>query len=231
MEDDVVYSGKKDSFADTKRYYIENANTATLRYEAKDELDSYDSIGSASYNYSRLGNNGLDRFLTCIWPAEDDGMPVNATAKYNASAVTNYEDAVTIRYTLTLFKKTDIKDENDIITSVKYQQVDIDNYLKDVKLYGGTSGSTVLTKSAQSDDQKYIYTEAVSDANVDEQIFTIGTYFEVVTGGLFHDYANYKVVLEVSLLNNGSGVISNSTQKDHIVYTNAKIYPEVIQQS
>ena len=229
VENDVAYSGKKAIYVDSKRYYIENANSATLRYEAKDELDAYDSIGAASYNYSRLGNNGLDGLLTCMWPVGDEGMPINAMAIYNASAVTNYEDAVTIRYTLTLFKKTDII-ENDEVIRVEYQQVDIDDYLKDVKLYGGSSGNTILSKiTAQSDDRKYVYAENVSQANVDERLFTIGTYYEVVTGEDFHDYANYKVVLDVSLLNNGGGVISNSTQKDHIIYTNAKIYPEVIQ--
>lgn len=225
---DVAYSSKKAIFNDDKRYYIVNANTATLKYEANYELDSYDSVGSASYNYSRLGNNGLDRTLTCIWPDDAEGMPINATAMYNAAAVTNFEDATTIRYTLSLYKKTDVG--TGTITSVEYQLVNINDYLEDVKLYGGTGGSTVLTKIAgQSDEQKYVYTESVDSANRDERLFTIGTYFEVITGGDFHDYANYRVVLEVSLLNSGGGVISNSVQRDHIVYTNAKIYPEVIQ--
>lgn len=230
VEDDVIYSGKKAIFADTKRYYIENANSATLKYEANVELDEYDSIGAASYNYSRLGNNGLDRTLTCIWPENDEGMPINATGKYNASAITNFDDAKTVRYTLTLFKKTDVM-EGNTVTRVEYQQVDIDDYLKDVKLFGGVGGNTVLNKVTElSNDRKYVFTEPVSTANVDERLFTIGTYFEVVTGDDFHDYANYRVVLEVSLLNRGGNVISNSSQKDHIVYTNAKIYPEVIQQ-
>ena len=225
---DVAYSSKKAIYNDSRRYYIVNANTATLKYEANYELDSYDSVGSASYNYSRLGNNGLDRTLTCIWPDDAEGMPINATAIYNAAAVTNFEDATTIRYTLSLYKKTDVG--TGTISSVEYQLVDIDDYLEDVKLYGGTGGSTVLTKIAgQSDEQKYVYTESVDSANRDERLFTIGTYYEVITGGDFHDYANYRVVLEVSLLNSNNAVISNSVQRDHIVYTNAKIYPEVIQ--
>lgn len=225
---DVAYSSKKAIYNDSRRYYIVNANTATLKYEANYELDSYDSVGSASYNYSRLGNNGLDRTLTCIWPDDAEGMPINATAIYNAAAVTNFEDATTIRYTLSLYKKTDVG--TGTISSVEYQLVDIDDYLEDVKLYGGTGGSTVLTKIAgQSDEQKYVYTESVGSANRDERLFTIGTYYEVITGGDFHDYANYRVVLEVSLLNSNNAVISNSVQRDHIVYTNAKIYPEVIQ--
>ena len=225
---DVAYSSKKAIYNDTRRFYIVNANTATLKYEANYELDAYDSVGSASYNYSRLGNNGLDRTLTCIWPGDAEGMPINATAMYNAAAVTNFEDAVTIRYTMSLYKKTDVG--TGTITGVEYQLVDIGDYLKDVRLYGGTGGSTVLTKIAeQSDEQKYVYTESVDSANRDERLFTIGTYFEVITGGDFHDYANYRVVLEVSLLNSNNAVISNSVQRDHIVYTNAKIYPEVIQ--
>lgn len=226
--DELTYSGKKITYTDTSRYYVENANSATLKYEADDELDRYDSVGSASYNYSHLGNNGFDRLKTCMWPENLSGMPISATAKYNAAAVTNYEDAVTIRYTLMLYKKTDVTDpETGNITKVEYQQVDIDNYLMNVKLYGGST-TAPLTKSASSDDQRYVYSESVSAANVDERLFTIGTYYEVVTGGNFHDYANYRVVLEVRLLNSGGATISNSTQKDHIVYTNAKIYPEVI---
>lgn len=224
--DGLTYSGKKITYADGSRYYVENANSATLRYEANDEIDLYDSVGSASYNYSHLGNNGLDRLRTCMWPNNLSGMPISATAKYNAAAVSNYDDAYSIRYTLTLYKKTDVVSAGNI-TKVEYQQVDIDDYLKNVKVYGGNT-TTPLTKNDSSDNQKYVYSELVSAANVDERLFTVGTYYEVVTGGDFHDYANYRVVMEVRLLNSGGATISNSTQKDHIVYTNAKIYPEVI---
>lgn len=224
--DGLTYSGKKITYPDGSRYYVENANSATLRYEANDEIDSYDSVGSASYNYSHLGNNGLDRLRTCMWPNNLSGMPISATAKYNAAAVSNYDDAYSIRYTLTLYKKTDVVSAGNI-TKVEYQQVDIDHYLKNVKVYGGNT-TTPLTKNDSSDNQKYVYSELVSAANVDERLFTVGTYYEVVTGGDFHDYANYRVVMEVRLLNSGGATISNSTQKDHIVYTNAKIYPEVI---
>ncbi len=226
--DDVVYSSKKVPFSDSKRYYIENANTATLKYEANDELDKYDSVGAASYNYSHLGNNGLDRSLTCKWPNGTEGMPISATAKYNANKVTNYDDAATIVYTLTLYKKTDTK-ENGKVTGVQYVQVPIEDYLKNVKVYGGDT-AIPLTKNQSSDNMRYVYSQAKEAANEDEKVFTIGTYYEVVTGPTFHDFANYRVVLEVQLRNSSGTVISNSTQNDYIVYTNAKIYPEVIQQ-
>ena len=230
-ENDLTYSSKKTTYSDTKRYYIENSNSAVMSYKAVYERDEYDSIGNVSYNYSRLGNNGLDRFLTCVWPTKAQGMPINAIAKYNAATVFNYDDAVTIKYQLTLLKKTDTVDENtNAVTSVTYNAVNIDSYLKHVTLYGGSGGTTVLTKDTESStDQRYVYTEAISSANVDEKLFTIGTYYEVVTGGDFQDYANYKVVLEVSLINGSGQAISNSTAKSFIVYTNAKIYPEVIQ--
>lgn len=226
VENEVEYSNKKATYADTNRYYRENANSATLKYEANDERDSYDPVGWASHNYSHLGNNGL----TCMWPEDDLGMPISATAVYNAFAVSNFEDAKTIRYTLTLYKKTNIIEEGAVV-GVEYQQVDdIDEYLKNFTLYGGKNGNTVITKSeAQSNEKRYVYTENVADANVDEQKFTVGTYYEVVTGDDFHKYANYKVMLEVSLLNSSGGMITNSTQRDYIVYTNAKIQPEVIQ--
>ncbi len=226
VENDVEYSNKKAIYADTNRYYRENANSATLKYEANDEPDIYDPVGRASHNYSHLGNNGL----TCMWPEDDLGMPISATAVYNAFAVSNFEDAKTIRYTLTLYKKTDIIEEGAVV-GVEYQQVDdIDDYLKDFTLYGGKNGNTVITRSeAQSNEKRYVYTENVADANVDEQKFTVGTYYEVVTGDDFHKYANYKVMLEVSLLNSSGGMITNSTQRDYVVYTNAKIQPEVIQ--
>lgn len=224
-QDDIMYSGKK-TYTDGTRYHVEKSNSATLNYEANAERDEYDSVGNASYNRSRLGNNGLDRYLTCKWPDGSQGMPINATAKYNANAVTNYDDASTVVYTLTLEKKTDVK-ENGVITKVEYKPVEIDKYLKNVKLFGGDSSVPLTNQS--SDNKRYVYSEPKSSARVDEKMFTIDTYYEVLTGPEFHDYANYRVVLEVQLRSSSGGVISNSTQKDHIIYTNAKIHPEVIQ--
>ena len=225
-QDDIMYSGKKKTYTDGTRYHVEKSNSATLNYEANAERDEYDSVGNASYNRSRLGNNGLDRYLTCKWPDGSQGMPINATAKYNANAVTNYDDATTVVYTLTLEKKTDVK-EGDVVTKVEYQPVEIDKYLKNVKLFGGNP--SVPLNNQSSDNKRYVYSEPKSSARVDEKMFTIDTYYEVLTGPEFHDYANYRVVLEVQLRSSSGGVISNSTQKDHIVYTNAKIHPEVIQ--
>ena len=226
----LSYSGKKIPYDFGTRYYVEKANSATLKYKANKELDEYDSVGSASHNNSRLGNNGQNRFLTCMWPEDDDGMPISATAAYNASRVANIETAKTIVYTLSLYKKTDTVDGEGNITKVSYEQVDIDTYLKNVEVHGG--GDTPLVKNAVSSTSKeYVYSELISAANKDENVFTLGTQFEVVTGGSFNDYANYRVMLEVHLLSEGGATISNSTVKDYIVYTNAKIYPEVIQLS
>lgn len=227
-ENGLTFSGKKISHIFDKRYYVEKANTATIKYEADDVRDNYDSVGFSSFNNSRLGNNGLDRSYTCAYP--DDGMPINATAVYNASMVANYDSAETIVYTLTLFKKTDVV-ENGVVKKVSYEQVDIAEYLKNVKIFGGKRGITELTKTSASNNQQYVYSELVEDANEDAKMFTIGTYFEVVTGGEFQDYANYRVVLETHLLTENGAAISNSVVKDYIVYTNAKIWPEVIQQN
>ena len=72
------------------------------------------------------------------------------------------------------------------------------------------------------------------------QRITADIDFAVITGAGFKDYANYRFVLEVDLLktvtndsnkSDLASITSNSAAHDWIVYTNAKINPDMLTMS
>ena len=48
--------------------------------------------------------------------------------------------------------------------------------------------------------------------------------FKAKTGGDFHDYANYRIYLQVELAD-ASSDFESTRVFTHLVYTNAKVYP------
>ena len=53
--------------------------------------------------------------------------------------------------------------------------------------------------------------------------------FDVKTGDGFTDYANYQVHLQAEMINRAGALVDNSRVRDYLVYTNAKVFAEFIQ--
>lgn len=212
---------------DTHYYYIESVSTALLNYYAVDELDEYDQSGYDSKNMSRLGING--KSSNSAW------MPINSSADYNVGVIDNYEEGDRIRLTLTLNKKTDVFDpENAMkVIGADYQQVGvIADYLKFTSI---KSGNVIFVKNEDlSTANQYVYE---AEADMEECQYANGYYhfdidFSAKTGEDFKKYANYQVYLQAELLDTSSldqtKTVENSRVRDYIVYTNAKVYMDVI---
>ena len=100
-----------------------------------------------------------------------------------------------------------------------YSPVDITDYLKDITLNGQSYNSEI--------------SEFTFDKNsLKNNIFKIPTAYTVKSGEEFENenklYSNYKVLMSVQLLDDNKNPIANSSCDDYIVYTNAKIYTELI---
>lgn len=227
----------------TKYFYIKESDKAELVFNAKSEiLDEYDKVGSPSFNYSQQGinpKNFIDDTQT--------RLPIFATATYNATNIkrSDFTDAEKVRYTLKLYKKTDNNGE------VKYTEVnDISKYidLTDadsvfIKVNSGVTSTYANGAKMTKEGNQLVYTADIDQTaftSKDNQRITADIDFTVITGAGFKDYANYRFVLEVDLLktvtndSNESELASitlNSAAHDWIVYTNAKINPDMLTMS
>ena len=224
----------------TKYFYIKESDKAGLVFNAKSEiLDEYDKVGSPSFNYSQQGinpKNFIDDTQT--------RLPIFATATYNATNIkrSDFTDAEKVMYTLKLYKKTDDNGE------VKYTEVnDISKYidLTDadsvfIKVNSGVTSAYKNGAKMTKEGNQLVYTADLDQSvftSKDNQRITADIDFTVITGTGFKDYANYRFVLEVDLLktvtneSNESELVSitnNSAAHDWIVYTNAKINPDML---
>lgn len=225
-EASLAFSSMTESFPhDSKYYYRETTSKATLDYSALDELDVYETYGRLSNNFSRQGINGS---------YTQSGMEVNTGAYYNVAAINNAGDADYVRLTLNLSKKTD-STSGGTVTGASYQSIsNISNYMTILAITSGSSADLKSYKNTSlSTNGTYVYDIPINlcykDAG-DNYQFVIS--FRAVTGGSFTEYANYKIPLRAELIDSAGGsmaVIEGSPAEDYVVYTNAKVEPEVIQ--
>ena len=224
-------------------YYRQSLDNAKLYYYAETDLDSYDTDGAPSENYSRLGVSGKYSM--------NEYMPIDSTARYNVQNIENaWGDADNLVLTLSLQKKTDLP-VGETYTSASYQDV------SNINAYWGAvqrdvnnevapnaagkpvtnSGTTNLRITCGSYDQivpvsanQNTFTWTIPKEAVETSGFTIdengyiyiGVGFNAKTGDGFTEYANYKVNLSVKLLD-GDSDVTGSYADDYLIYTNAKV--------
>lgn len=201
VPENILYSSITKSQEDSngKVYYRQGEITvASLNYNVPLGADNTAEL-------SHLGINGRE-------------VPdvIDAVGYYDVSNISDEEmdNAVKVRFELTLSQKQE---------DGSYAAVDINEYLKDIKLYD-KDGTAVTNSSC-------IYEFNKDQLVFDNSIFEINTSYSVITGaeleGKSYLYSNYKVLLTAQLLDKNGSVIANSGCSDHIIYTNAKICTEL----
>ena len=220
-------------------FYIRESDKASLVYNMKSEiLDEYDKAGAPSFNYSQQGinpRNFIDGTQTLL--------PIQTAATYNATKVkrTDFMNAEKVKYTLKLYKKTDIHNNENNNDEVRYVEVDkIVDYIEEDSVYitinsGVESDYLTRTPMLKSGDNELTYTANVDQSafkKQDDQRIVADIDFNVITGDGFTDYANYRLLLSVDLLktenNEEVQITLNSNAHDWVVYTNAKINPDML---
>lgn len=219
----LAYTSMREPFAqDNHYYYVESVNAAMLNYYAVNELDRYDFDGMQSQNMSRLGVNGRSSTKTM--------MPINTKADYNVGILDDWSDGDKIRLTLTLDKKVDKYDlvNPGIIIGADYEERNsISDYLTFTSIKSGNV--TFVKNNDLSTAGKYVYEANSNGCSMTDGYYHFDIAFDVKTGTGFREYSNYKVDLQAELINTEKGIpIENSKIKDYVVYTNAKVYSEVI---
>lgn len=206
----IATGGNKVTKDDTKRYYTANQTKAMLTYTTVDETGVGDTTQQLGINPSDE-DNVVDMICT---RADYDYTNVDAEILGRAK---------TISYKLELFQKdaSGAYDESKPLT--------IGTYMQDGGIIKGDAGNE--QKIAASGNY-CTWTENFSPAAEKHQFTRIR--FAPITGEEFekagYTYSNYRVRLTVVLVDEKGAEIPGTKTSDYIIYTNARIYQDLIEQ-
>ena len=186
---------------DTNRYYTANPSKASLTYSSIDRTGIGDTTQQLGINPSDTVNNRSNMVYTrADYDYSNVASSVLAGAKY-------------IRYSLELFQKGEDGTYNEA------NPLKIENYLQNLTIAESTKASSYeWEEEFKADDARHQFThisfEPLTDTAFEQKKYT---------------YANYKVRLNVVLLDENRHEISGTKASDYVIYTNARIYQQIIQ--
>ena len=206
----IATGGNKVTKDDTKRYYTANQTKAMLTYTTVDETGVGDTTQQLGINPSDE-DNAADMICT---RADYDYTNVDAEILGRAK---------TISYKLELFQK----DANG--TYDERKPLTIGTYMQDGGIIKGDSENEPEIAASGND---CTWTENFSPAAEKHQFTRIR--FTPITGKEFENagytYSNYRVRLTVVLVDEKGAEIPGTKTSDYIIYTNARIYQDLIEQ-
>ena len=186
---------------DIGRYYTVNPSKASLTYSSIDRTGIGDTTQQLGINPSDTVNNRSNMIYTrADYDYSNVASSVLAGAKY-------------IRYSLELFQKGPDGTYNEA------NPLPIENYLQNLTIAESTKASSYeWEEEFKADDARHQFThisfEPLTDTAFEQKKYT---------------YANYKVRLNVVLLDENKQEISGTKASDYVIYTNARIYQQIIQ--
>ena len=195
---------------DKNRYYSTNPSKAKLTYSAVDQTAMGDTT-------QQLGINPSDT----VNPA--DIIYTKADYDYSNVDETILDKAKSISYKMELFQKNDLGsyDETNPLT--------IQSYLQNIVKESSAAQESAALRLAT--DGKYIcWNEDFVKSDSRHQIARF--QYAPLTGDAFekanYTYANYRVRVTVVLLDESGKKLEGTKATDYIIYTNARIYQEII---
>ena len=206
----IATGGNKVTKDDTKRYYTANQTKAMLTYTTVDETGVGDTTQQLGINPSDE-DNVVDMICT------------RADYDYTNVDVEILGRAKTISYKLELFQKdaSGTYDESKPLT--------IGTYMQDGGIITGDAGNE---QKIAASDNCCTWRENFSPAAEKHQFTRIR--FAPITGEEFekagYTYSNYRVRLTVVLVDENDAEIPGTKTSDYIIYTNARIYQDLIGQ-
>ena len=191
---------------DENRYYITNPSKAILRYSSVDGTGIGDTTQQLGVNPSDAAKNRSDMIYT------------RADYDYSNVDAETLSQAVAIRYKMELFQKN----ENGTYDETKPLEIGayLQNIVKDAK----------SDDTSENGDKAYQWKNDFVSDDTKHQFaqFT----FTPLTGEKFEEknytYANYRVRLTAVLLDENGSELDGTKATDYIIYTNARIYQDMI---
>lgn len=236
----VAYSSKGNSVTNESiGYYMSLTQEAALDLEAVSQLDQYDKYGLQSGNTSTLGINA--KYLEENVGAET----IQADIRFDLSRYPNINAANKVVFSIGLEQK---KDSETNVNGV-YKSVDLNDYLNNVMMLDD-SGSTEIGEFTSGNQNTLTFTKdnngnwtaEFGDKTVeldyypDMKMFTAVLMFDVKTGDELKKingylFSNYKITLNAQLYTGDDLFAEKSYASDTLVYTNAKINAEFVNES
>lgn len=197
-------------------------------------------VSVASLNYDAVGDTEMDSINQLgINGFEGDSAELLSAASYNVSAVSRAENARYLRCTLTLSPRNNTGTQPFVTygAAVPWGKCLTGEKMKLSLRYTGSETGQVIeaanpTNTEDNVNATYTATfrlDKVLDKNVPLEIsadmfLLAGAALEA--NGM--TYANYKIRLEAELLDENQNAISGSNASDYLVYTNSRIYKNII---
>ena len=199
------------------RYYVTNPSKAKLTYSSVnvDPNVTSDTTQQLGVNPCDTVNNRSDMIYT---RADYDYSNVDAAVLNNANK---------IRYKMELFQK------NETGSYDETKPLPIKDYLQNtVKENGSTEASTAGSSETSGTGTVYQWEESFKSDDGRHQIARF--QYAPLTGEAFerknYTYANYRVRLTAVLLDDKGNELDGTKATDYIIYTNARISQEIMQQ-
>ena len=245
----AAYSKTSKNGTDNTKYYMKSSKKASLNYYSAD-TETYE-VTPASENtpavnaerlltenkYGQFGINALDP----VRDTDDDSiLDMKTQADYNILNIPEDKrnDIKSMKVTVTLRRKADYEDTG---------KLPIEQFLvpDSLTLYQKEIGDDRFTKMT-STDTDFVYYVNCTKNDFNSNIYRIPINFSVYTGdnNLFANktymvgeetkniyYSNYMVKINVELYDrlNATGTkINGSEANDHIIYTNARMYYDIV---
>lgn len=199
---------------DNSRYYTTNPSKAKLTYSAVDQTAMGDTT-------QQLGINPSDT----VNPA--DIIYTKADYDYSNVDETILDKAKSISYKMELFQK------NETGSYDETKPLSIKDYLQNtVKENGSTEASPAGSSETSGTSTVYQWEE---NFELDDGRHQIARFrYAPLTGEAFeqknYTYANYRVRLTAVLLDEKGNELDGTKATDYIIYTNARISQEIMQQ-
>lgn len=197
-------------------------------------------VSVASLNYDAVGDTEMDSINQLgINGFEGDSAELLSAASYNVSAVSKAENARYLRCTLTLSPRNNTGTQPFVSygAAVPWGKCLTGEKMKLSLRYTGSETGQVIAAANPTNTEDNVnatYTatfrlDNVLDKNVPLEIsadmfLLAGAALEA--NGM--TYANYKIRLEAELLDENRNAISGSNASDYLVYTNSRIYKNII---
>lgn len=197
-------------------------------------------VSVASLNYDAVGDTEMDSINQLgINGFEGDSAELLSAASYNVSAVSRAENARYLRCTLTLSPRNNTGTQPFVSygAAVPWGKCLTGEKMKLSLRYTGSETGQVIeaanpTNTEDNVNATYTATfrlDNVLDKNVPLEIsadmfLLAGAALEA--NGM--TYANYKIRLEAELLDENRNAISGSNASDYLVYTNSRIYKNIV---
>lgn len=197
-------------------------------------------VSVASLNYDAVGDTEMDSINQLgINGFEGDSAELLSAASYNVSAVSKAENARYLRCTLTLSPRNNTGTQPFVSygAAVPWNKCLTKEKMKLSLRYTGSETGQVIeaanpTNTEDNVNATYTATfrlDNVLDKNVPLEIsadmfLLAGAALEA--NGM--TYANYKIRLEAELLDENQNAISGSNASDYLVYTNSRIYKNIV---